>query len=233
MTVRPSAGPCTFQGFILLWIMKDNFTRILKSTKGMPSGCDGTKLSKAILKTAGETDERVLNLKCLDEISPGIANSDEDLLSNCSTESAGSSSTADRKKNVAFTARKGCPQCSNFVNHGCPKCSPSARRNLQKRLLQSPAIGVALTDESSQASAPQPTEPCAQSPSIGSKGSIARLKCLKESKTYRPELWEVVRAVCTQQPPYTHMLPVLTPTDIALSLTDRQTDRQLALLTTQ
>ena len=144
---------------------------------------------------AGCSVECVLDSNYLDENLPRFSNSDEDLLSNCSTECAGSSSS-DRKKNAVFSAHTGC-QCSNLENQESPNCSPSARRILQKGLPKSPTIGVALTNESGYASAPEPTERCAESLPVVSKSSITRLiDCLKESRTYRPELWEVDRAVC-------------------------------------
>ena len=139
-----------------------------------------------------EQVERIIQIESLQSIFPGTSNSDEDLLSNCSTESAGDS-LIPRKKNVIIASREGCPQCSNFVNFGCPKCAPSSRRNLQRRLQQSPAIGVAPPTDSNfvqdhGTDHPPKNSTCAFQPT--------RLRNLKDSRTYRPELWEVSRAVC-------------------------------------
>jgi hypothetical protein len=134
--------------------------------------------------------ESIVFIKSLDTISPGTSNSDEDLLSNCSTESAGESIIT--RKTVVIAPREGCAQCSNFANMGCPKCSPSSRRNMQRRLQHSPAIGVAVSEL-------QPT--CAQH-NMGSHAKkstggfqAAKFRSVKDLRTYRPELWEVSRAV--------------------------------------
>ena len=140
--------------------------------------------------------ERIIKINCLESISPGMSNSDEDLLSNCSTESAGSSAITSRKKNVVFSNRGGCPQCSRFANVGCPKCSPSSRGNLQNRLQQSPAIGVARNFEST-INQPEDSKSVSIKSAQKSKVLVERLKFLKDTRTYRPELWEVARSVRT------------------------------------